>query len=71
MDGAHEEGGDEDAGGRASAAWLTPPHPIELTPMPPKAVDAIADHVARLSIADAPHDVAGPKAEADRFRDLW
>lgn len=51
------------------AAWMTPPHPIGLTEMPPQAMDLLISEVAQLP--QRPQAVTGPKPQSDRFRDHW
>jgi hypothetical protein len=50
-------------------AWMTPPHPLGLSPMPPVAVKQLVEHMS--SLPDKVSGVIGPKPAVEQFKDLW
>jgi len=59
----------EDPSGLHGVAWMTPPWPLGLSPMPRAAVASLVEHVATLE--DRVSGVVGPKPAVDEFKELW
>jgi uncharacterized protein len=51
------------------AAWITPPHPLGLTRMPPEALPHLISDV--LERTEKPSGIIGPKSVGDKFSQAW
>jgi predicted GNAT family acetyltransferase len=50
-------------------AWMTPPYPLGLSPMPPRAVSALVEYATTLE-SGVP-GVVGPRPVVDEFKTAW